>query len=377
MEKKDGYMPGVDLAKLLVMYFIIAAHLIGYGLHPASGAEPSLFQKSLFGFLYANFATMNVFAIATGYLCINSSGRYSRLLPLWLQMVFTGLVMSLFLKTTGLAEISLSELSTTFRPVSNNSWWYMTAYFPLALLIPYLNVGLRQMPRRAIEITLVLTLGIVCTLDFCTTLGCAPVMRGYSFFWLLLLYVLGAYLRLYEPLRGLSPKRCLAGILVFSALSGVLPAVLSASKVPLLAKIGSQFHFFDLTAPAILAIGVLLFTLCCNLRITSPRAIRIVRALAPATLGVYLIHVQPFFWHRVFLPEIAKITVPSTWLYPVFCFGLAGLVFTVCLALDLLRVRLFRLLRVSELSERLCARVESLVFSSRADNNGTTQEKIP
>ncbi len=362
--KKDAYIPGIDMAKLLVMFFIASAHVLHYGLKPVAGDLHPVLRQFTYDFLFTVFASMNVFAIATGYLSVKASCRYSKLVPLYLQLVFTGLVISLVLKMTGLVEITLSDLSAVFRPFACNHWWYMTCYLPVALLAPFLNDGIKTLPRRSLEIFLILALGIITTLDLVTKEGVNVVMRGYSTAWLLILYVLGAYLRLYNPLARLRPRVCFLGVILIALVSAAIPAL--APMLPFGATIVRHLHLFDLTSPNVLALGLLTFTGFINLRIENARIIRVVKFLAPATLGVYLIHVQPFLWYRLLRPALEGTHLASVWALPLVCLGLGAAIFVVCLALDLLRVWLFKTLHVSEICESLSARLAARLFKESA-----------
>ena len=367
--KKDSYIPGIDMAKLLVMFFIASAHVLHYGLKPVAGDLHPILRPFTYDFLYTLFASMNVFAIATGFLSVKASCRYSKLIPLYLQLVFTGLVVSLVLKATGLVEITLSDLSAVFRPFACNHWWYMTCYLPVALLAPFLNEGIKALPRRALETFLVLALGIITTLDFVTKEGVNVVMRGYSTEWLLVLYVLGAYLRLYNPLAHLRARTCFLGVILIALVSASIPAL--APNLPFGAAIVRYLHLFDLTSPNILALGLLTFTGFVNLRVENARVIKVVRFLAPATLGVYLIHVQPYLWYRLLRPALEETHLASVWALPFVCLALGAVIFVVCLALDLLRVQLFKVLRVGEICESLSARLAARIFKAPTQNADT------
>ena len=359
---KSSYLPGIDLAKLFVMFTIVCAHILDGGLFPLANDAHPVLSQFVFDFLYCLFAGLTVYALATGYLLVNSKGRYFRLLALWVQMVFTGLVVTVVLKATGLVEVSFKDFTTVFRPISCNSWWYMSAYFIVAILAPFLNVGVRQLPRRKLEAMFLLSFTLICASEFFTKKGFFVIQHGFCTEWLLLLYAFGAYLRVYQPFRNVRPRYCFAGILFIALLTSAVDTLTPHLGVPVLTKVFGNFRYYDLASPGILLIGILLFVGCCNLRIESPRVVRTLKFLSPTVLGIYLIHYQPFFWKSCFLPFVEQVNVTRVWLYPLAIFGIAAVVFVACILLEILRVKLFDLLRVNERIERFGDRCASLLF---------------
>ena len=124
--------------------------------------------------------------------------------------------------------------------------------------------------------------------------------------------------------------------------------------------VGYGLRFHDFTSPCVVGIAVLVFALCQKIPARAGKG-GALRALAAATLGVYLIHVQPCFWIRVFVPRMGALAASSAWDWLARGLGLSLAVFAACLALDLLRARLFALLRLDALCDGPCARVAARV----------------
>ena len=371
---KSSYLPGIDLAKLFVMFTIVCAHIMDGGLFPLAYDAHPVLSRFVFYFLYCLFAGLTVYALATGYLLINSKCKYTRLLSLWVQMVFTGLLVTVVLKATGLVEISFKDFTTVFRPLSSKCWWYMSSYFIVALFAPLLNEGIRRVPRQRLEMLFLVAFPLICISEFFTKKGFVVIEHGFCADWLLLLYVLGAYLRLYQPFRNLKPRVCFAAVLVIVTLTSGVDAFVPTLNVPFLTKVFGNFRYYDLASPSILLMGVFLFTGFCNLKIENPRVVKTLKFLSPAILGVYLIHFQPFLRERCLEPFLSRLDVGSLGLALLVVFGGGFVVFFVCLALDLLRVRLFDLLRVNARVESVCERI-SAIFFKRNDSSADCERR--
>ena len=147
-----------------------------------------------------------------------------------------------------------------------------------------------------------------------------------------LCYLLGAYLRLHDPLRGLSARAALLGALALAGLSGLGSGLLSRLPAGPLAQAAAKLRFHDFTSPCVVGIAVLVFALCQKIPARAGTG-GAFRALAAATLGVYLIHVQPCFWRRVFVPRMGALAASSAWGWLARGLGLSLAVFAACLAL--------------------------------------------
>ena len=95
------------------------------------------------------------------------------------------------------------------------------------------------------------------------------------------------------------------------------------------------------------------FMLCIRLKVTSSWLQRLIMILSSTSLGVYLIHKQPFFFEEVFCNAIRKIGVCDVPEYFVKLSLVTIVVYGLCTFLDFLRFRFLKLLeriRIIEMS---------------------------
>ena len=104
-----------------------------------------------------------------------------------------------------------------------------------------------------------------------------------------------------------------------------------------------------------------MFLFCLNTNIKEA-ATRPIRLLAPAALGVYLIHAHPFVFEHILKDAFGPIAdKPAVIMVPC-VFGATLLVFAVCAALELLRIRIFKLIRVEKLCEVIANQCNRLYY---------------
>ena len=93
------------------------------------------------------------------------------------------------------------------------------------------------------------------------------------------------------------------------------------------------------------------------------RAIKVIRLISPAALGVYLSHSSPLIWRhlmRGFTESFAKHSF-----FHMVCLIICAvlLIFTAGIVLDLLRIKLFALLKI----DKLCARLDAKLTKTQSN----------
>ena len=334
---------GVDIAKIVAMILVVAVHVNGFGLPYVGDNPPGLGYLLLRSFLGAIFmACINIFAIASGYAGIMSTFKISRLIRLWIQIVFTGLMVLVYLDLFTDIDVSLKNYVKACIPIAKKQYWYMTAYFMLCLVMPVLNAGIKSLNQKELRNLVLLLLGLVCGESFLLSSGALGVESGYSFEWLLVLYVVGAYLRLYNP-RDKSNWSLLGGVCLCAMIAGWASPILKKSVAHFGIIIPRLFEFGGYTSPFTVLIALAVFLLCLKIPVTSERARKLIISLSSTTLGVYLIHVQPVFFSKVFGKMVSKLALTEGGGYLCAIILLTLAIYIACTILDFLRLMSFRL----------------------------------
>lgn len=328
---------GADVIRVLAMLMVCVLHV-----NNLSGGMES-FPNCLYEMVCIQ--AVNLFAMLTGYLCIEAGWKIRRYMNLWFQVAFYavgGLLLGCVLKRAGMFEAYHPPILKVLLPVPlAGGYWYFTAYTAVFLLIPFLNRLIKNLSQREAG-----TLFLIVAL-------CLPLMSslpgyghiyhtGYNMVWLTALYVMGAYLRLYP----LPWSRTMACITLIGSLS--IQTVLFGLGSKCIVSMLMVYAF-----PLVVLSSVCMFHLCIGLPIKSPGIVGVVTYLTPLAFGVYLAQCHPFSWHA--LQKILGLLhyhVGDVWWYvPVFALAL----FAGCLFVDWCRARLFSMLRVSAWADRLAA----------------------
>lgn len=336
---------GVDIAKIVAMVLVVAVHLNGFGLPYLGDGKSALAYTLTRTFVGAvAMACINIFAIASGYVGIAASFKLSRIVKLWLQVVFTGLAVLVCLDCfTGIRVTTLDYMKACI-PIAKGQYWYMTAYFMLCFLMPIMNAGIKALEQKQLVFMLMLFLGVICGESLLCSGVALGVASGYSFEWLAVLYIAGAYIRLYDPIKA-KPWQLAACACICAMIAGWMPGLMGKLQLAQVLKVPRLLDFGGYTSPFTVAIAICIFMICLKVRLCSNRLCRLVSTLSATTLGVYLIHVQPVCF-RHFGPFCKRFAVFGLWSYLATIVSLTLAFYFGCTLLDYLRLRLFAVLEL-------------------------------
>ena len=352
---------GLDVLRALAMFCVICQHLLGQGglvANAAAGSGKFWFLSFLQILVYCS---VNIYGITTGYLLCEKSFRLSRLTKVWLTTVFWSVVVSCCFFLFVPESRSLTEAISMFLPVLRGRYWFFTAYFVVMLVSPVLNFVIRTLTKRQFHLlfaALFLIFGIIPA----AALGndVLRISSGHHFSWMIVLYLIGGYFRLYPPSAKVHSRFWLLGYFLFALVHLAYKFLVSAIGLP-------NFGDLLLTYPSPLILGeaVCLFLFCKNtFRNMSADGFigKLIRFISPGVYSVYIIHVHPLvFWNKGIIGFF------RAWdhLGSVAVFVRLALtsiaVFTVCIVLDFLRQHLFRIAGIDRKTQHWSDKLEALV----------------
>ena len=341
---------GIDALRIIAMLMIVILHVLLQGGILKRLEESSWRYMTAWYLEAAAYGAVNFYGLISGYVGIKSRQRYSSIAALWLQVAFYSVALSVVMHFILPELVPAKEWVNGLCPVSLNFYWYYSAYFFVSFLFPLVNRALQGMPVKesVFCLTALLVLLSVNTLAFQKDLFL--VSNGYSPLWLLVLYMIGGVIRLHgEEMKSYRWIRRHA-----------LPLYLLGTTATWGLKIfgggrstGIRFLFgrtipwdvlYKYNSPAIILSSIALFALFSGWK-PGKNICRWIAVLSPATFGVYLIHVHPQIWEFAFKDAFASFVHLKADVLPFAVLGTAAVIFLICAAIDLLRIRLFRLLK--------------------------------
>lgn len=348
IQKERNY--GIDVLRILSMLMVVILHVLGHG-GVLSALDPFTLRYDFVWLLeIAAYGAVDCYALISGYVGIHAKHKYSSIIILWLRVAFYSFSLTVVDKIIGVNHVGLGKTLFSLFPVLTDKYWYFTCYFILFLFIPLLNYCVKELSKKTLQVFFLLVFTFFSVL--------APVMRnfggsmyiggGYSPLWLIVLYLLGGYIRKYGLFTKIKKRYLLFVFLISVLLTWFSKIIIQYTTINLLGSIQFDDTFVSYDSVTVLSSAIALLLLFSRIKINNRIVLHTVSFLSPLAFSVYLIHehyfVREFFIIKKFV-WIAQL--PTIAIIPV-VLGCAIGIYTICSIIDLVRMYLFKLLRIKK-----------------------------
>lgn len=367
MNKERNY--GIDVLRIVAMMMIVSLHILNKGGVLWEVNRGSLRYMAVWFWETATFCSVNVYAMISGYVGIQRKTRLSRVLLLWLQVLFYTVVIT-FLWTLKNPEYGTWAVwKGAIFPIVTKQYWYMSAYFGMSLLLPCLHWILDKISEKEAKL-----MGIILFIIFSiipSLFQADPFMlqKGNSVLWLCILYIIGGCIKKFEFFKKWTKKRLLAlyfAMIIFSWGSKLI----IERVVPRSGDARYDMMFIEYTAPTMLIAAASLVILFSKIQIKSGIGTKFVEIIASATLGVYIIHEQRFIKNN-FITGISKnCAYAKNTIYMIFEIGIIILlVYSICTVIEWTRIKIFNSIHIEEKCRLLDEKIKSLYMNKKKQYN--------
>lgn len=347
VDPKRNY--GIDALRILSMLMIAVHHIISHGGLMRSRDMFSVGYDALVFLELAVLCAVNCYVLISGYVGLYSRHKYSSIAALWLQVFFYSAGITLLFLIFKPDAVDGVTLFRSFIPALGREYWFFTSYFILFLIMPMLNIAVNSLSRRRLEImllTLIVFIGVFGSVyDAYFGSDVFLVNRGYAPWWMAVIYMVGAYIRKYDVFGKVKKSRFLIVFFATVAVSLALKLLVQSYVLNQYGSLKYNTLFYKYTSLNICICAASLFLF---FRKTDFKAgaSRIIAFLAPMTFSVYLIHDHPLIRKYVIQKKLGFISKMNTPLMLLTAVGVAVGIYLICSAIDLLRLYLFKWLKV-------------------------------
>lgn len=325
----------LELYRIIVMLLIVAHHyVVNSGLLGVMTQNP-LSVKSLYLYWFGMWGKtgINCFVLITGYFMCTSSITVRKFMKLLLEVYFYRIVIYAVFCITGYSEVTVGNIATVLLPTRSIVDNFTGCFLFFYLCIPFLNILVRNlsMKQHAMLIVLLLTVYTM----FGTLPGICVSMNYVS--WFCVLFVIASYIRIH----GFSKSKVYMN---WGTLTLLCIAVSMASVLAII-YVNDMFHMTifpyrwvqDSNTFLALVTGICSFMYFKKLKIKySP----VINAVGACTFGVLLIHansdtMRQWLWKDV-LDNVGFYSTGWVYLHAILA---VLIVFTVCVAIDYVRIK--------------------------------------
>ena len=337
----------MDILRMISMMMVTMLHaLTKSDLLPFMGNEVSANGWIAWGLEVFSVPAVDIFMLISGYFLISSRFKMGRMVEIVLQTLFYSagsFVLFLFLGKASLTSMNSYDYLQYFLPIHMETYWFMSAYVIIYLLLPLITNGVRAMTEKQLQGVILWLLVFECVIKSFLPVRLSMDTKGYSFLWYLTLFLVGARIRLHGFKIVKTVRR--GWLIYITSTFLILAEIFIVSQIQLRTGRLREMTTVSLEYNHILvffsAIGI--FAAFLHAKPLGEKFGRLVCMLSPYCLGVYLLQenlMMRYLWQDWFgLREVMEQSIPI-FLFRVMGAVVAMFVFGICV--DMLRSFLFR-----------------------------------
>ena len=275
-----------ELLRIVCMLFIVCGHMVLS--HDSQLFSPDWhIGNFVLGFVCV---AVNSFVLISGFWGINLD--FKKLLRMNNMVTVYSIILFIISLVIGIHTLKLRADWMYLAPILTKKYWFITIYFVLCLLAPFLNHFIESISKKQYQHLLITLFVLFCiqpTFGFLLNFEAIVPDAGYGIVSFIFLYLLGRYIRIHLQFK--TSKYWFLAIYFASTLS------IGLSHLILSKILGFEFSSFISYNTLLCLLGAVgLFLFFSQLDFKS----RIINHFAKYCLAVYVLHCHPTFTKYLF-----------------------------------------------------------------------------
>lgn len=352
---------GIDILRILSMMGIIILHINGAGgvLNTCRDLQENTSHWIAFWVEIMAYTSVDVFGLLSGYLGLFKKRNTSyRVIELICIVIFYCLGITLvFLLAFPETVVGIKGLLISLFPQIDGRYWYITCFIPIGLLQPYINkmiLALSEKEHRRLSIIIVVLFGF---LQSAVIKDLFVFKAGYSFVWLLCLYIIGSYIKRVDLFKTSNRIRLKSFVIL---LTGSLVLLFGNVLIDVIVH-KNLSYFVNYISPIILLMSVCIVFIFRNYSIKSGR--RIISILSLVTFDVYLFHCHILIYDNILTDRFCWIA-KEKFLIPIIIVVCALGVFMASSVVGILRYYIFLVTKTDVLIKTISFKLDKLLYEN-------------
>ena len=350
---------GIELLRIISMAMIVCMHFYTHSELWKSIPVYSGIYYASHGLMALCRVAVDIFVLITGMFMVRkkfaSRRIFSVMLMTWFYALALFAVYSIFVQ----GNFNGSVLFRSLLPITTKLYWFMTAYFAIMLLSPFVNKLLNSLSDKAWKLLIGIQILLYSVMYFVfPTADLFHLDKGYSVLWFTLVYSIGAYLGTHEQKK--RPWILFYFILALVQFVGLQTIAEVKKQVP---EAGDYSVFFsNYNGPLVLLQAVCIVIAFRQLGEShgDNAFLRFTGKFGKYAIGIYLIHENPYLratlWKGIVDPNrFAKSPVIFAYLLLVVLIIIAA-----GLLVEFLRSKVAGKILSSKAAAKLCSKIDGM-----------------
>lgn len=318
-----------EFLRIIAMILIVTSHYAGY-IQSEFSTDTVTFNRVLNQTLcFGGNAGNIIFFTISGYFWKDSVDNRKHILRLWFEMFFYS-ILCMGIAAVVCGERSVRSFIAAILPFSHGEYWFMTAYIVLMMLMPYINIIIRNLDKKSHQ-RLLIIMFIITSLIPTIPGGPASIISDVGFYFFI--YMIGIYLQRYpdNKFNSIKINLIMAAVLLIGLTGTVIIFDILGMKHSFFAD--NAGYFLRMSSPLVIFWVLSVFCIFRNIKMKCNKWINYISG---SVLGVYLIHnnknIRYAMWEIIF----KDVRIDSSYLVLHLLLSVTG-IFAVCILIDVLR----------------------------------------
>ena len=293
LDKYGKRKSNIEIIRIIAMFLIIMSH---YSLYSGFNWENvvGITSNKVFMNTFFEFGTLGVslFIIISGYFYDKNKLNVYKVVRLILQIFIFSIIGLMIGIIIGDDNLNTKNIIKSIMPTTFGLYWFATCYVLILLFSPFIKVIIDNLSKK--DLKLVISLMVI--IWYLITMIPGAKTFGNEFIWLIVIYIIGAYIKKYNVNILKNNRIRIITIIVITILLSTFMIIIEllSQKLSILENFIQYFN--NIQSPFILILTILIFNIFKNINIKNNIYINDV---ASSTFGIYLIHENVFLRHLI------------------------------------------------------------------------------
>lgn len=343
---KDDRNYGIDLLRIIAMFFVVILHSLGHG----GLLENTIINSSQYKFAWLleiiAYCAVDIFALISGYVSYTDKEKkinYSNYINLWLEVVFYCLIICIVFNSINPELVTKTDFLNSVFPVTKKLYWYFTAYTGLFLIMPIINEGIRKCNDNFLKKMFII---------FFVVFTCFEIISpkfilngGYSFIWITIIYILGSIMKKTRIFSKIKKDKIIVSMFILIVITYLYK--IYGFEISKFGIVITKDIFVSYTSPTILGMAILYVILFSKIKFNNI-LVKIIEFVAPSTFAIYLINDNDLVRKNIITNLFIEIVDNPLIKIFVIVIGFSLIFVIFSILIDKIRILLFKIFKIKE-----------------------------
>lgn len=349
---------GLDIVRISAMCGILVLHMLGQGGELAACDTGSVKYWVSYWIEICAYCAVDLFALLSGWLGIfkKKNSTYRTLELIAITVFYSVLITVVFLFAAPDVFNGFSDIIYSIVPAFADRYWYINCYIALAFLQPFINKILLSLTVKQHQMLCFISLILFSVIPSFVKTDFFAFENGYSFAWLLVCYILGAYLRRLKD-DYLKWLYNIKGIAIF--LTG--SALLLFGNMLIYAVLGSNpLYMISYISPIVLLMSASFLISMKSLPFQKEK--HMLKKLSEPAFDVYIIHCHMLVFDHVLTDRFSWLADMNVGLIVPLTLAIAVALYMGLSVVGMLRAFLFKCTRLNKLLYCIAVKIDKIIY---------------